>query len=132
MTSRRRLQIVVAALGLIPIVTGLVGVIYGATYIGVDRTVGGADLDSQMRFFSAIFLGIGLTFYSTIPTIERQGGRFRLAAALTVLGGFGRLVSLSVVGLPAAGYVLGIIMELVVVPLLVLWQTIVARQANPL
>jgi len=132
MFSRRRLQIVIAVLGLIPVVTGLVGVIYGAGYIDADHAAGGADLDTQIRFFSAIFLGLGLIFYSTIPTIERDGGRFRLAAALTVMGGLGRLVSLSVVGLPAAGYVVGIVMELIVVPLLVIWQAVVARRTDPL
>jgi len=81
-----------------------------------------ADLDSHFRFLSGVFAAVGVGFYSTVPDIERKGARFRLLAALVIAGGVGRLLSLVVMGSPSAGHLAGLAMELLVVPLLVLWQ----------
>jgi hypothetical protein len=124
------LQGVILVLALIPIVTGIIGLVQGPSYMGVPRGLGGADLDSQVRFFSAIFFGVGLSLWSVVPGIERNGARLRGAAALIVLGGLGRLISLGVAGRPATGYLGGIGMELCVTPLIVLWQARVAASAS--
>jgi len=85
------------------------------------------DLDSHFRYLSGIFLGVGLAFCSCVPEIERKTGRFRLLAALVVLGGLGRAISAFAFGLPSLPHLLGLGMELLVVPLLVLWQARIAR-----
>ncbi len=120
-TSKRLLQIVVALLGLVPLSAGLAGVILGPEFL--RATVAPAvDLDSHFRYLSGIFLGVGLTFYATIPGIERKTTLFRWATALVALGGLARLASLLSVGAPSLGHQVGLGLELVVVPLLALWQ----------
>jgi hypothetical protein len=86
-----------------------------------------ADLDSHYRYLSGLLFAIGLAFASCIPGVERKTGRFRLLAMLVFIGGLGRLFGLVSSGAPGAGHVFGLGMELVAVPLLVLWQARVAR-----
>lgn len=121
----RLLQTVVAALAAIPTLTGLAGVLLGPDFLRLDPPWP-ADLDSHFRFLSGVFLAVGIGFYSTVPDIEAKGARFRLLAALVISGGVARLVSLFVAGSPSAGHLAGLAMELLVVPLLVLWQWRVA------
>ena len=111
----------VAVLGLIPTLTGAAGILLGPDFLRLDPPWP-ADLDSHFRFLSGVFLAVGLVFYSCIPAIERKTGRFRLAASLIVAGGLARLWSVLIAGAPSAGHLAGLGMELVVVPLLVLWQ----------
>ncbi len=123
--ERRLLQMAVAIACLIPILTGLDGVLRGA---GMFRHVTPtADLDSHFRYLSGIFLMMGLAFASTVPHIEMNGRRFRLLAAMVVMGGLARALSWAMVGPPGTGHKLGLAMELVVVPLLALWQARVAQ-----
>ena len=128
--GRRLLQAVIAILSLVPISTGGAGVLAGASFVGATADAP-ISLDSHFRYLSGIFLALGLVFVSTIPAIERRTGRFRVAATLVVCGGLGRLVSWTTVGVPGTGHLAGLGLELVVVPLLVLWQARVARQAAP-
>lgn len=80
------------------------------------------DLDSHFRYLSGLLLAIGIAFATCIPEIERKTARFRLLAFLVFVGGLGRLVGLLTAGAPGAGHLFGLAMELVAVPLLVLWQ----------
>lgn len=93
------------------------------------RDVGGgvpADLDSHFRYLSGLLFAAGIGFATCVPGIERRTGRFRLLALLVFVGGLGRLVSYFSIGAPGPGHVFGLAMELVAVPLLVLWQARVA------
>ena len=119
-----------ATLSLIPVAGGAAGVILGPGFVGGAAADGTTDLDSNFRYLSGIFLAVGLVFWSTVPAIERRTARFRLAAALVVCGGLGRLLSLAVAGAPTPPHLAGLAMELVVVPLLVLWQGRVARNRD--
>ena len=65
-----------------------------------------------------------------MPHIERKGPRFRLLGGLIVIGGLARGVSLLAVGVPSFGHLLGLGMETIVVPLLMLWQWNLARRMN--
>ena len=128
MRERRILQVFVAVACLVPILTGLNGVLRGAAMFRLPHLPAG--LDSHFRYLSGIFLMLGFAFASTIPAIERQGPRFRLLGAMVVIGGLGRALSWATIGPPGLGHRLGLVMELVVVPLLMLWQARVARQAQ--
>lgn len=119
------LQIAVAILSLIPLSVGAMGVLLGPDWLGLDPPWP-ASLDSHLRYLSGIFLAGGIAFASTIPRIERHTDRFRLLAALVIAGGFARLYSLAVAGVPTNGHLFGLAMELIVTPLLVLWQAKVA------
>ncbi len=128
-TETRLLQIVVAIACLVPVITGAEGILRGAAMLGGMPRPVPADVDSHFRYLSGIFFVVGLAFVSCIGGIERKGARFRLLGAMVVVGGLSRLLSLLTVGTPSAGHRFGLLMELVVVPLLMLWQIRVARRA---
>ncbi|MEH3107995.1 MAG: DUF4345 domain-containing protein [Sphingomonas fennica] len=126
--ERRLLQAAVAIACLVPLATGGESVIRGAAFLrGVPQPVP-PDLDSHFRYLSGIFLALGIAFATTVPAIERLGPRFRLLAAMVVAGGLARAVSWLAIGAPGPGHRFGLVMELGVVPLLVLWQGRVARR----
>lgn len=118
------LQFAVALACLVPLSAGTLGVIQGA---GAFGGAGPVDLDSHVRYLSGVFLGVGLGFASCVPRIEAMGGRFRLLGACVVIGGLARLAGVVAHGWPSVGHRFGLAMELVVVPLLLLWQWRVAR-----
>jgi hypothetical protein len=120
--ERRLLQLAVALACVVPLLAGGAGLIQGPDMLhGVGSGVP-PDLDSHFRYLSGLLLAIGFAFASCIPRIERKTARFRLLAFLVVVGGLGRLGSLIANGIPGEGHVFGLAMELVAVPLLVLWQ----------
>lgn len=127
LTERRLLQGVVAILALVPICAGGAGVLLGPGFL-VPSPSWPTDLDSHFRYLSGIFLALGLTFWATVPAIERRAGLFRLACALVTVGGLARLGSLLAVGVPGWPHLGGLVLELIVVPALALWQTRVAHR----
>ncbi len=118
---KRLLQAIVAALAAVPVAAGAAGVWWGPAFLGVEPPWP-VDLDSHVRFLSGVFLAVGVAWYACIPGIERKTRLFQLLAALTFAGGLARLLSLFVAGEPSPGHVAGLCVELVAVPLLVLWQ----------
>lgn len=126
MNERRVLQMVVALACLVPLTMGAKSVVSGPGFLGHPPVIP-RDLDSHFRYVSGIFLAVGIAFASCVPRIEMKGERFRLLGWLVVAGGLSRLVSLVAVGAPSSGHMLGLVMELGVVPLLMLWQVRVAR-----
>ena len=125
--EKRLLQAVIAVACLLPLIVGGQGILYGPAPFGHLADVP-KDLDSHFRYISGIFFATGLGFVSCIPDIERKGARFRLLGGLIFVGGVSRLISLIAVGVPSPGHVLGLGMETIVVPLLMLWQWNLARR----
>ncbi|WP_438751463.1 DUF4345 domain-containing protein [Pararhizobium sp. O133] len=123
--QRRMLQVTIAVLALLPVFAGLCGVVTGAGFLGVKA--GPTDLDSHVRFLSGLFLAFGVGWYTCIPAIEKKTERIRLLAILTFCGGLARLSSLVIAGVPSIGHLLGLGMELLVVPCIVLWHGRVSR-----
>ena len=124
--ERRLLQVAVAAACMVPLLAGGFGVMRGPAFAG--GVAGPIDLDSHFRYLSGLLLGIGLVFLGCIPAIERRTVVFRLFAAVVFVGGIARLLSFAELGLPGPGHRFGLVMELLVVPLLALWQGRVARR----
>ena len=119
--EKRILQAVVALACLVPLITGGVSIVDGPGWLkGVETP--SADLDSHFRYISGIFFALGLGFASCIPRLEEMGPRFRLLGLMVMAGGLARLWSLFDVGWPSQGHLLGLGMELVVTPLIVLWR----------
>ncbi|WP_380873711.1 hypothetical protein ACFB49_43310 [Sphingomonas sp. DBB INV C78] len=127
--ERRLLQLAVAIACLVPLTIGAASVALGPSAIARGLAVS-ASFDSHFRYLSGIFLALGLGFASCVPAIEARGPRFRLLGAMVVAGGLARLLSLGIVGWPGAGHRFGLVMELGVVPLLMLWQARVARRSS--
>lgn len=125
--ERLALQWTVAAAACVPVAAGLAGAIGGAAFVGEAV---GTSADSHFRYLSGILLAIGLGFWSSIPRIEGRARRFALLTALVACGGLARLAALPAGGLPNAGMMFGLAMELLVTPAVCLWQFRVARRAG--
>ena len=123
--ERRALQWAVAALAIIPVAAGLYGVLFGPA-VTVDRATAWAD--SHYRQMSGLLFGVGLCLLSTVPAIEEKTGRFRLLALLIFVAGLGRLSGLALTGVASFSVVVGLGLELVLAPMLALWQTRVANR----
>ncbi|MXP62050.1 DUF4345 domain-containing protein [Roseomonas sp. M0104] len=124
---RMLLRAAVAAGGVVPVGAGLTGVLIGPAMLQGMPPLDALPLESHYRYLSGLLLAIGLGFWSTLRDIDQQGERFRLLTAIVVAGGVGRLLGLVVVEPPDVGMMFGLGMELVVTPLLCLWQGAVAR-----
>jgi hypothetical protein len=128
--SKLTLQIVMGLLGIIPVATGLLGLmgVEDPYYVtaGVPAIV---LLDSNLRFYSGVWLGLGLALFWLIPTIERQTVLFRVLWAMIFLGGIGRLLSISLLAWPPAAFVAFTALEIVGAPLFIWWQSRVAKYA---
>lgn len=126
--EKRGLQAVVAVGGLVPVLAGGAGVLMATGMI--PHAVGEPSLDSHYRYLSGLLLAIGLGFWSCVPHIERRSERMRLLTAIVVAGGLARAYGL-VDGTPGMSMRLALVMELMVTPLICLWQARVARRAAP-
>ncbi|MFC1458922.1 DUF4345 domain-containing protein [Microvirga arabica] len=122
--ERKLLQQAVAIVAVIPVATGLYGVLFGQALTGDAVSI---SAESHFRYLSGLLLGIGLCFWSTLPSIEIHTGRIRLLTLLVVIGGLSRLIGLALTGLPSLFMLGGLIVELIVAPVLCLWQTRVAN-----
>ena len=122
--ERRLLQFCVALAALVPVAGGISGVIWGAGH-GLEPLSG--DLDSHFRYLSGILAAIGVGYWTTVPDIEREGERFAMLTLLVVAGGFCRAFGMLISGAPGPLTTAALVMELVITPLLYLWQTRVAR-----
>ena len=124
--ERRLLQATIAIGGFVPVGAGLAGALLGSAMTGEGGH--GVDLDSHVRYLSGLLLGIGLAYWESIPFIEERGPRIRLLTAIVALGGLMRLAGILTVAVPGASMLFGLAMELVITPLICLWQMRVARR----
>ncbi len=115
------LRFAVGLAGCVPVAAGAGGAIFG---LPVE-----AAMDSHYRYLSGLLLGIGIAFWASIPSIEQNGTRFRVLTFVVVVGGLMRLLGLSLGEWPGWPMAATLVMELVVTPLLCLWQARVARRA---
>jgi hypothetical protein len=125
--ERRLFQRVVAVAGLVPVLAGLAGVVLGMAGLTGDRL--SVSADSHFRYLSGLLLGIGVLFWWTVPRIEERGTLFRFLTLVVVIGGLARLSGLFLTGIPSLAMLGGLGMELVVTPLLCLWQVRIANRA---
>jgi uncharacterized protein DUF4345 len=122
------LQICTAVLALIPIVTGIV------TLLGLKDPLyrplplpRSPILDSNLRFFGGIWLGIGLAMLWLVPSIEQQGVLFRALWGAVFLGGVGRILSWILIGAPPKPFIGFTLLELIGAPFFIYWQHRVAQ-----
>jgi hypothetical protein len=126
--SKRLLQIATGILGVVPVVTGIVGM------FGLDdpiyKSIGippSALLDSNLRFLSGVWLGLGLAVFWMVPRIATATVLYRALWTMIFLGGVGRLLSMLFAGAPPLPFIGFTVLEIVGAPLFILWQARVAR-----
>jgi Domain of unknown function (DUF4345) len=125
--ERKLLQFAFALAGLALVVFGLAGVLFGANFMDLS---GNVVMDSYFRFLKGMLLAIGLIYWSSVPDIERHGERIAIVTFILVLGAVPRLIAVIGHGVPTIGILVGLTGELIVAPLLWLWQRQVARAAQ--
>lgn len=128
--GRRQLQIVAAALATIPFLSGLASMIAGPSTLPGDNSRLEPSADSEYRFASAFWFAVAPVIWSTVPHIERQGPRLRAVCSVVFLGGLARLASWRRTGRPHPLFVGAIALELIGMPLLVVWQARVDRRSR--
>lgn len=124
--EKRLLQIAVAAAGLVPVAAGVLGALRPEWLLG-----GPSSALAHGAYLSGLLLGLGLAFWSLIPTIERQGHIFSLLAAMVVLGGLARVFTAFRLGAWTLSVELPLAMELGITPGLWLWQRRIAQKFVP-
>ncbi|MES2129570.1 MAG: DUF4345 domain-containing protein [Pseudomonadota bacterium] len=121
--NKRLLQILTAILAAVPILTGIVGLsglsdpIYASASLPANVL-----LDSNLRFLSGVWLGLGLTVIWLIPRIETQTVLFRVLWGMIFLGGVGRVLSMHFLGWPPIPFIAFTVLEIVGAPIFVVWQ----------
>jgi len=101
-----------------------IGMFGGALQMFLGQPETTPRLDNVHRFMAGIYFGSGLIALWAGITVRRQGTLVFLVALAVFLGGLGRLVSMSQVGLPDPAVVwLGYLIP----ELLVLWIIVIAH-----
>jgi hypothetical protein len=121
--NKRNLQIITFILALVPTTTGLIGLtgINDPVYGDLSKS-NNILLDSNLRFFSGIWLGLGIVLFSIIKTIDTQTQIFRIVWGCIFLGGLGRLLSIIFIGTPPIPFICFTILEIVGAPVFIYWQ----------
>lgn len=80
-----------------------------------------------MGYLSGLLLAIGLIFLASVPRIENHRDRFLLLGVIVFIGGLARLYEGLLTGFGTWPMQAALVMELVVTPLIVYWQSRIAR-----
>jgi hypothetical protein len=124
--EKRLLQTAVSVAGLAPLTAGAMGVLDP----GALGLYGDDIATAHAAYLSGLLFGIGLAYWSLIPDIERRGGAFTLLTAIVQVGGLARLAMAFRLGDWQLGTAVPLLMELVVTPLLWVWQLHLAQRAG--
>ena len=125
--EKRLLQAAMAVTLALPLFAAISGVVRGPAFLDHFNLLTN-DLDSHFRYLNGIFLALLCWYAACIPHIERTGPWLRILSTLVVTGGAMRALSWITVGPPSLGHKIGLVIELGIVPLVVLWQKRVARR----
>ena len=129
--SRTALQLINASLGLLTVFLGGASLLLGAdSPIYPDELAVIPTLDSNLRFFGGLGVGLGVALLWITPAIEKHGTIFRVLWLCALAGGIGRVLSAVIVGLPPAPVLVFTAIEVPGVPLLIYWQSRVANAAS--
>lgn len=121
--NKRNLQIITFILALVPAITGLIGLtgIGDPIYVDLSKS-NNILLDSNLRFFSGVWLGLGMALFSIIKNIDTQTQVFRIIWGCIFLGGLGRLLSIMFLHVPPLAFTGFTILEIVGAPFFIYWQ----------
>src|SRR6202166_411229 len=122
------LQIAMVLLAAIPVLTGIIAMFGLSDPLYASAGIpSNAMLDSNLRFFGGIWLGLGLSLYLLIPNIEKQTLLFRVLWGMIFLGGIGRLASMLFLALPPLPFIGFTVLEIVGAPFFIWWQARLAK-----
>ena len=121
--ERAALQIAVGVAAVVPVTTGVLGALrpHSLSLAGTPSSL------THAAYLSGLLVGIGLGFWSLIPSIERQQRNFTLLTAVVVIGGLARAFAALKLGAWSPSVFLPLTMELGVTPMLCLWQRRISK-----
>ena len=122
--SKLLLQIINGLIGLLVVVLGTVQVVFGVNspLYAEANLPAFPILDSNLRFFGGMGLGLGLILLWITPRIEHHRVLFIAVWLCAWIGGVGRLISWPIVGAPSTMLISFTILEVIGAPLLIYWQ----------
>ena len=85
-------------------------------------------LDSQNRFYGVVFMGFGALLFVCSSDVVKYATVLRITLGFVLLGGVARVISIVLFGLPTPLVSGLILVELIGVPLLLIWHAKVLRQ----
>lgn len=124
----KALSIIVKILCAIPLLTGLLDLVLGASALSAvaaklsAEALGDPNLNTQIRFFGAIWLGFGVLLWRVSNDLIAQASTFRVMCGILIVSGLGRLISLFQFGMPVPPFMAALVVELVLVPVLLIWH----------
>jgi hypothetical protein len=96
---RLALRIILLVGGMAAVLIALLHIAFGSASIPGSVPVN-ATMDSEDRFYEAIFLGFGAAMLWCAQSIEQRGKVIRFLIAVFFLGGCARVISMILVGPP--------------------------------
>jgi hypothetical protein len=120
--GRRTLVVVIAVLGGVAVLSGLLGITGGPAALPGGEAVN-TTVDSQYRFANVFWLAAGLLVWWSLRRPEERRAVTRVILAIAALGGVARLVSVAFTGWPHPVFVGVMLLELLVVPPIIWWHT---------
>ena len=112
-------------------VIAVIGVVGGTLQMFLGQPDTTPRLDNVHRFLAGIYFGTGVICFWTALTIRQQSTLPYLIALGVFLGGVGRLVSISIVGMPQPTWVwLGYLIPELLVPVVITLAQLTASRAS--
>lgn len=115
-----------AVLATVAVASGLAGMLFGPATLPDGETVN-ATVDSEYRFTNAFWFTAGLVAWWAVPRVEKATTVLRVTLGAVILGGFARLMAVAASGWPHFVFRIALVVELVVVPILLWWQSRIAK-----
>lgn len=127
------LKLVLRLVCLLPLVTGANDLAQGVRALGPAgavipaRVAADPVLNSQFKFFGAVWFGWGLTLWRASADPRADAGLLRLLMGILFLSGLGRASAALQLGHPGRLSTGAMVLELVGAPLLLLWHRVALR-----
>ena len=118
---RRWLQVVLAVLGTIPIVTGVMAIAGGPAGM-LDGQSTTSTVDNEVRFLAVYWLAFGCVVWWLVPRVERATTAYRAVLAVMFASGCARALSAALTGWPHPVIRAALFVELLAPPILLWWQ----------
>jgi Domain of unknown function (DUF4345) len=123
-------------LALVPLLTGLMEALMGIGSLkplGVvlpDATWTQASLDNNWRFLGTVWAGYAVLIVYATQDVLRHASLLRILSGVLFVSGLARAASVLLLGWPVAPFIGAMALELLGVPLLLVWLSILERTAQ--
>jgi hypothetical protein len=128
--GRLGLQVVLVLIGVVALTTGILNAVIGTNLMPTHSPKTYPDVESNYRFFAAIWATFGLVFLWIVPRVERATFAVRAVSGAIFFAGLVRLATALIVGTPAALLIVLGAIALLAPPLVVFWQAVVAAASR--